>query len=221
LRRESAVRQQKEAELARASRISMASLLSASLAHELNQPLGAIVCSVQAAELYLNQAAPPLDELRGLLTDIEADGKRAGQIIHRLRALYQKSGSKRTALQLNEVVQETTDLMHSEFLLKGASVELALAPTLPLVLGNHIELQQVVINLLVNALQHRLATLTPREREVFDRVIKGLLNKQIAGELGASEQTIKVHRARVMQKMQVVSVAELVQGAVKLGVLKA
>jgi len=70
------------------------------------------------------------------------------------------------------------------------------------------------------ALQRRLASLTPREREVFDRVIKGLLNKQIADELGAVEQTIKVHRGRVMQKMQVDSVAELVQAAVKLGLLQ-
>ena len=69
------------------------------------------------------------------------------------------------------------------------------------------------------ALQQRLASLTPRERDVFHRVIRGLLNKQIADELGASEQTIKVHRGRVMQKMQVSSVAELVQAAVKLGVL--
>jgi RNA polymerase sigma factor (sigma-70 family) len=67
---------------------------------------------------------------------------------------------------------------------------------------------------------HRhLETLTPRERQVFDLVVKGLLNKQIAAELGASEQTIKVHRARVMEKMEVASVAELVQAAVKIGVL--
>ena len=69
------------------------------------------------------------------------------------------------------------------------------------------------------ALQRHLETLTPREREVFNYVIKGLLNKQIAEQLGTSEQTIKVHRARVMQKMQVTSVAELVQAAVKLGKL--
>jgi RNA polymerase sigma factor (sigma-70 family) len=72
-----------------------------------------------------------------------------------------------------------------------------------------------------DALQRRLDTLTPRERQVFDRVIKGLLNKQIAGELGASEQTIKVHRMRVMEKMEMVSVAELVQAAVRLGLLDA
>ncbi len=70
-----------------------------------------------------------------------------------------------------------------------------------------------------DGIQARLNSLTPRERQVFDLVIKGLLNKQIAAELGASEQTIKVHRARVMEKMAVPSVAELVQAAVKIGVL--
>lgn len=69
-------------------------------------------------------------------------------------------------------------------------------------------------------IRRRLETLTPREREVFDLVIKGLLNKQIAAELGASEQTVKVHRGRVMEKMGVESVAELVQAAVKVGGLK-
>jgi RNA polymerase sigma factor (sigma-70 family) len=68
--------------------------------------------------------------------------------------------------------------------------------------------------------QQRLETLTPRERQVFELVIKGLLNKQIAAELGASEQTIKVHRAHLMEKMQLASVAELVQAAVKAGALK-
>jgi len=70
------------------------------------------------------------------------------------------------------------------------------------------------------AIQRHLDSLTPRERQVFDLVIQGLLNKQIAAELGASEQTIKVHRARVMEKMHVTSVAELVQAAVKVGALK-
>jgi RNA polymerase sigma factor (sigma-70 family) len=68
--------------------------------------------------------------------------------------------------------------------------------------------------------QRRLETLTPRERQVFELVVKGLLNKMIASELGASEQTIKVHRYRLMDKMQVDSVAELVQAAVKVGAIK-
>jgi FixJ family two-component response regulator len=69
-------------------------------------------------------------------------------------------------------------------------------------------------------IQRRLQILTPREHQVFEMVIKGMLNKQIAFELGTSEQTIKAHRARVMEKMQVTSVAELVQAAVKVGALK-
>lgn len=70
-----------------------------------------------------------------------------------------------------------------------------------------------------DAIQQHLNSLTPRERQVFDMVVKGMLNKQIAAELGACEQTIKVHRGRVMDKMRVASVAELVQLAVKTGVL--
>ncbi len=81
--------------------------------------------------------------------------------------------------------------------------------------------QQGLLQREKEALQERLATLTPREREVFDQVVRGCLNKQIADKLGACEQTIKVHRARVMQKMQVESLAELVQAAVKLGVIEA
>jgi signal transduction histidine kinase len=166
LRRESAARQQKEAELARVSRITMASQLSASLAHELNQPLGAIVCNAQAAGQYLSRPAPALDKLRAIVADIEGDGKRAGEIIHRLRALYGKTGQKRTALQLNQVIQETADLMHSEFLFRGAALELALAPGLPLVQANQVELQQVLINLLVNALD-AMAAQDPASRRLY------------------------------------------------------
>jgi PAS domain S-box-containing protein len=139
-------------ELARASQITTAGQLAAALAHELNQPLGAIVCNVQAAEQYLSQAPPALSELREILSDIEADGQRAGDVIHRLRALYQKTGQKRTALQVNKVIQETIELMQSEFVLKGVAVQLALEAALPLVSGDYIQLQQVVINLVANAL---------------------------------------------------------------------
>lgn len=163
LQRESAVRQQKEAELTRASRISMANLLSGSLAHELNQPLGAIVCNVQAARRFLEQPTPLLDEVREALVDIEADGKRAGGIIHRLRALYQKTGQQRTRLQLNQVIRESADLMHSEFVFKGVTLDLSLASDLPPVVGNHIELQQVIMNLFINAVD-ALAAQVPSSR---------------------------------------------------------
>jgi PAS domain S-box-containing protein len=116
-------------ELARVSRFTTAGQLAAALAHELNQPLAAVVCNVQAAEQYLSQASPPLDEVREILRDIEADGKRAGEVIYGLRALYQKTGRGRTALQFNRIIQETTDLLHSEFVLKGVAVELQRGPS--------------------------------------------------------------------------------------------
>jgi hypothetical protein len=71
------------------------------------------VCNAQAAEQYLSQAPPALSELREILSDIQADGQRAGDVIHRLRALYQKTGQERAALQINQVIQETIELMQS------------------------------------------------------------------------------------------------------------
>jgi FixJ family two-component response regulator len=94
-----------------------------------------------------------------------------------------------------------------------------LVAVIQVALGKDVRLQSVQSER--ELIQGRLDTLTPRERQVFEMVIKGLLNKQIAADLGASEQTIKVHRARVMEKMAVTSVAELVQAAVKIGVLPA
>lgn len=139
-------------ELARTSRITAATQLTAALAHELSQPLGAILCNAQAAEQYLSQAPPPLSEVREILSDIEADGQRARSVIQRLRALFQKSSPEPTAVQLNHVVQETIGLLHSELAIKGVSVQLDLEPTLPEVSGDYVELQQVVINLILNAL---------------------------------------------------------------------
>lgn len=139
-------------ELARVTRITVAGQLAAALAHELNQPLGAIVCNAQAATQYLGKEPPRATEVREILEDIELDAKRAGDVIHRLRALFHKGEQEQSALQLGPVVEETVKLLNSEFVLKGAAVELDLDKSLPKVLGNHIQLQQVVINLVVNAL---------------------------------------------------------------------
>jgi two-component system sensor kinase FixL len=107
---------------------------------------------VQAAEQYLNQAPPPLSEVREILSDIAADGRRAGNVIQRLRALYQKIGQERTAVQLNKVIRDTIELMRSEFVLKEVSLQLDLDAALPTVSGDYVQLQLVVINLIVNAL---------------------------------------------------------------------
>jgi C4-dicarboxylate-specific signal transduction histidine kinase len=140
-------------ELAYVTRVTTAGQLSASLAHELRQPLTAIQCNVQAAERFLAAGPPDLAEVQEALRDIRSDSERAGGVIQRLRAMFHKTGLAHGALRLNDMLQETTDLLHSEFVLQETPVQLELAPGLPSVWGNRIELQQVVLNLIVNALE--------------------------------------------------------------------
>lgn len=139
-------------ELARFARVSAAGQLAAALAHELNQPLGAILCNAEAAVEYLAKEPPALPQLRDILRDIGADGKRAGEVIHRLRALYQNRGQEQTALQINHLIQDTVKLMNSEFVLKDVTLDLDLDAGLPMVIGNYVQLQQVLINVWMNAL---------------------------------------------------------------------
>lgn len=147
------VMQQLRQELAQASRITMAGQLAAAIAHELNQPLGAILCNAQSAEKLLNRQNPDLVEALNTLKDIRTDSQRAGAVIHRLRALYQNAAKDRSRLLLNEVVRETIALLNSEFALRGVTVRLDLDPGVPHVLGNATELQQVFVNLILNALE--------------------------------------------------------------------
>ena len=145
--------QQLREELAHVSRATTAGQLAASLAHELNQPLTAILSNAQTARELLEGAAPDIAEAREALGDIAGDSQRAGGVIQRLRALFNKSGHQRSLLQVNDVIRETLDLLRSEFVLKGVSAQTGLAPGLPRVHGNRIELQQVVLNLIVNAIE--------------------------------------------------------------------
>ena len=191
-------------ELARVSRANTAGQLAAALAHELNQPLGAIVCNAQAAGQFFNHQPPPLGEIRDILSDIEADGKRAGEVIHRLRALYQKTSEKLTPVAVSRIIQETVELLHSEFLLKGVSVLVQVPAELPRILGNAIQLQQVIINLIMNALDAvatreagqrclRIAAETPNAKDLtisFRDSGSGLAATQI-GRLGEPFYTTK------------------------------
>ncbi len=140
-------------ELARVSRITTAGQLAASLAHELNQPLGAIACNAQAVQQLLAQQPPVRTEVREALEDIEADTHRAGAVIQQLRGLYQKTGKARTALHLNDLLLKTTDLLRSEFVLRAVEVRSELDARLPSIQGNGVELQQVVLNLVTNAVE--------------------------------------------------------------------
>jgi C4-dicarboxylate-specific signal transduction histidine kinase len=127
--------------------------LTASLAHELNQPLAAILSNAQAANRFLDREAPDLAQVRECLTDIVADDKRAGEVIRTLRALLRKGESQASLVDLNEVVTEAIRLLGSDAMLRHASVKFEPLPALRLVRGDRTQLYQVVLNLIVNGLE--------------------------------------------------------------------
>jgi PAS domain S-box-containing protein len=145
-------------ELAHLSRVTMLGELSGSLAHELNQPLAAILSNAEAAQNYLSRPGADLDEVRAILGDIVEDDKLAGEIIRRLRLLLRKGEVEPQPLEANEVVRDVLKLMRSDLLNRGVAVSLELDPDLPPVLGDRVQIQQVLLNLVANACDAMEAT---------------------------------------------------------------
>jgi signal transduction histidine kinase/ABC-type uncharacterized transport system substrate-binding protein len=139
-------------DLAHMTRVSTLGQLAGSLAHELNQPLTAILANVQAAQILMSRPSPDLDEVREILAEVVTDDKRAGDVIRRLRALFQKGVRERAPLDVNELIREVLRMLHNDIVLRGASLRADLSTGLPLVEGDRIQLQQVVLNLAVNGL---------------------------------------------------------------------
>ena len=140
-------------QLAHAARVSMLGELAASVAHEVNQPLTAIVANAQAGRRWLGRAQPDIGEALGALDGIVQASERAGQVIRRIRALARRTEPEHVALDLNALVQDTVELLQRELDRRPLALRVELAPGLPPVLGDRIELQQVLINLVMNALQ--------------------------------------------------------------------
>ena len=140
-------------DLTHIGRVSALGELTASLAHELSQPLTAILSNAQAAELLLaGLAGPHLEEVREILRNIVTDDRRATEVIRRLRALVKKGDLEFVPLDLNELIREVARLMRSDAISRGVSLSLELAADLPAVGGNRVQLQQVVLNLVLNGL---------------------------------------------------------------------
>lgn len=139
-------------DLTHIGRVSALGELTASLAHELNQPLTAILSNAQVAERLLAAAAPNLEEVREILRDIVTDDRRATEVIRRLRALVKKGDLEFAPLDLNELIREVARLMQSDAISRGISLSLELAGDLPTVRGDRVQLQQVVLNLVLNGL---------------------------------------------------------------------
>lgn len=138
-------------ELAHLSRLTMLSTLSGSLAHELNQPLGIILSNAQAAEALLEGDAPDLAEVRGILASIVKADHRAGEVIKRLRAFLKRGEPNRQPHAVNDIVEDSVQLARNDLITHGVALECFLVPGLPLVLCDRVQLQQVVLNLIMNA----------------------------------------------------------------------
>lgn len=138
-------------ELTHVTRIVTIGELAASLAHEINQPITAILCNAEAAQRFLSRTTPDLEEVRTILADIIQDDKRAGEVIRRMRTLVKKETPQREPLNLNDAVRETIALVRNASFLGGVSIVDELDPELPVVPADRVQLQQVVMNLLLNA----------------------------------------------------------------------
>jgi signal transduction histidine kinase len=139
-------------ELARAGRVTALGQLASALAHELSQPLSAILRNAEAAELHLNGPAPDLDELREIVADIRKDDQRAGDVIEQMRALIKRRTLQMHPLALNEVVEDVISLVHSDALARHVSLDYVMTPGLPLVSGDRVHLSQVLLNLIINGM---------------------------------------------------------------------
>jgi PAS domain S-box-containing protein len=140
-------------EMAHANRVATMGQLTASIAHEVNQPIAAMVTNAEAARRWLNHQPPNLEETQQSLARIVKDGSRAGDVIGRIRELIKKTPPRRDGVDINEAIREVIELTRGEAVKTGVSVQMHLAETLPLIHGDRVQLQQVMLNLIINAVE--------------------------------------------------------------------
>lgn len=144
--------QQQRFELAHAARLAVAGELTGAIAHEINQPLGAILSNADTADLLLASGADRRDELRAILADIRRDDLRASAVIQRLRALLAKQAVERQPFDLNGAVREMEPVLQPEARRRGVALEVRPAATAAILIGDRVQIQQVLLNLVLNAL---------------------------------------------------------------------
>ena len=155
-------------ELARAGRVTALGQLASALAHELSQPLSAILRNAEAAEIHLNNPAPDLDELREIVADIRKDDRRAGDVIEQMRSLIKRRTLQMHPLALNEVVEDVISLVHSDALARHVALDYVMTPGLPLVSGDRVHLSQVLLNLIINGMDATQASPAYNKRVVIE-----------------------------------------------------
>jgi PAS domain S-box-containing protein len=164
--------QQAQADLARLNRVMMLEEVAASIAHEVNQPISAVITNANAGLRWLGARQPDLDEVRQALGRIVRDGTRAGEVIARIRGLVKKMPPRREFSDINETIREVIALTQTEMQRNGVRWHSRLAVDLPLVSADRVELQQVLINLIVNAVEAMAGTGEgPRELTIVSEMV--------------------------------------------------
>jgi C4-dicarboxylate-specific signal transduction histidine kinase len=157
-----------QSELAHVSRVTTMAELAASIAHEVNQPLAGIVTNADASLRWLAGEVPNFDEAREAIRRIIRDGNRAGDVISRMRALFEKARTTKERLDLNEAIEEVVILTQSEVRKNQVELRMELASNLPPIMGDRVQLQQVVVNLILNGIE-AMSTVGDRERALLIR----------------------------------------------------
>jgi C4-dicarboxylate-specific signal transduction histidine kinase len=150
-RAEEALRQM-QADLTRVSRITAMGELTASLAHEVNQPIAAAVINANSCSRWLMGDQPNLEEARAAAARIVQDGTRAAEIINRVRMLFRKDGANRETVDINEIISEMLELLRGEATQYSVALRMDLTPDLPATTGDRVQLQQVMMNLMMNGI---------------------------------------------------------------------
>jgi C4-dicarboxylate-specific signal transduction histidine kinase len=157
-----------QAELARVTRMTALGALAASISHEVNQPLAAVVTNADACTIWLSSTPPNLEEARAALDAIAREGTRASEVVRHIRAMFGKSAPERTKVQLNDLLSEVCALMEPEATRNLAAIEADLAAGLCAVLADRVQLQQLLVNLIRNAVE-AMSTVEGRPRTVLVR----------------------------------------------------
>jgi C4-dicarboxylate-specific signal transduction histidine kinase len=157
-----------QAELAHVTRVTTLGELTASIAHEVNQPLAAVVANAEACLRWLDRDTPDLAAARRSVEWVINDGCRASDVVRRVRALANKTDIEKVPLDVNNVVREAIALVQRELSNHGVSLRTELAPALPAIMGDRVQLQQVIINLVMNGIE-AMQPVTERARELMIR----------------------------------------------------
>jgi C4-dicarboxylate-specific signal transduction histidine kinase len=157
-----------QAELSRVTRLSAMGALAASISHEVNQPLAAVVTNADACMMWLSIDPPNLEEVRAAVEAIAQQGTRASDVVRHIRAMFTKATPERTNVQVNDLIREVSVLIEGAALRNQVALQLDLGADLPATMGDRVQLQQVIVNLILNGIE-AMSDMTDRPRRLVIR----------------------------------------------------